>query len=50
MKVFILAGGLGSRLGSLTSNIPKPMIMIKDPIICFMETYNHLWVQEKLLH
>lgn len=42
MKVVILAGGLGSRLGSLTSNIPKPMIMIKDKPIIYhiMETYS----------
>ena len=42
MKVVILAGGLGSRLGSLTSNIPKPMIMIKNKPIIYhiMETYS----------
>lgn len=42
MKVVILAGGLGSRLGSLTSNVPKPMIMIKSKPILYhiMETYS----------
>lgn len=34
MKVVILAGGLGSRIGSITQKIPKPMIKIgKDPIL-----------------
>ncbi|XOV79285.1 MAG: glucose-1-phosphate cytidylyltransferase [Aestuariibacter sp.] len=34
MKVVILAGGLGSRLGSLTEYIPKPMVKIGEhPIL-----------------
>ena len=34
MKVIILAGGLGTRLGSLTDSTPKPMVMIDNkPII-----------------
>lgn len=34
MKVVILAGGLGSRLGTLTEFIPKPMVKIgEQPII-----------------
>ena len=34
MKTVILAGGLGSRLGQLTSEIPKPMIKVGNmPII-----------------
>ena len=34
MKVVILCGGFGSRLGRETKIIPKPMVKIdKDPII-----------------
>ena len=34
MKVVILAGGLGSRLGKYTNRVPKPMIKINNtPII-----------------
>ena len=46
MKIVILAGGLGSRLGDLTENIPKPMVTIGNkPILwhimeCFAE-YGH---------
>lgn len=43
MKVVILAGGFGSRLGSLTELIPKPMVEIGGkPIIWhIMKTYAH---------
>ena len=34
MKIFILAGGLGTRIPEYTKSIPKPMIRIgKYPII-----------------
>ena len=34
MKVVILAGGFGTRIGEYTSKIPKPMIQIGgEPII-----------------
>ena len=34
MKVVILAGGFGTRLGELTNTIPKPMLSVgKIPII-----------------
>ena len=41
MKVIILAGGLGSRLSTLSEFIPKPMVKIGNkPIIHhIMETY-----------
>ena len=43
MKVIILAGGWGSRLGSLTDFIPKPMVKIgKYPILWhIMKIYSH---------
>lgn len=34
MKVVIIAGGKGGRLGSLTENIPKPMVLVQGkPVI-----------------
>ena len=43
MKVIILAGGFGTRMGDSTSIIPKPMVSIGDkPIIWHvMKTYAH---------
>lgn len=43
MKVIILAGGYGTRLGEMTKDIPKPMAMIGDrPIIWhIMKIYSH---------
>lgn len=43
MKVIILAGGFGSRLGSITDVIPKPMIEIGGKPILWhiMKTYAH---------
>tara|TARA_Y100000816_G_C26043198_1_gene546506 strand:- start:257 stop:964 length:708 start_codon:yes stop_codon:yes gene_type:complete len=47
MKVLILAGGLGSRLGELTDKIPKPMVPIgnKPILLHIMElfaSYGHI--------
>jgi len=40
MKVVILAGGLGSRLGNLTNEIPKPMVEIGGkPILWHLMKY-----------
>ena len=43
MKVIILAGGWGSRLGTQTENIPKPMIEIgSKPVLWhIMKIYSH---------
>ena len=40
MKVAILAGGFGTRLSELTSDIPKPMVMIGGkPILWHIMNY-----------
>ena len=42
MQVVILAGGLGTRLGNLTSEIPKPMVKICNyPIL--LQIINHFY-------
>ena len=40
MKVVILCGGLGSRLGDITKRIPKPMVKVNQiPIIQHIMEY-----------
>jgi glucose-1-phosphate cytidylyltransferase len=48
MKLIILAGGLGSRLGERTSIIPKPMIQIggKPVLWHIMKIYSHYGISE----
>ena len=43
MKVVILAGGFGTRLGSITETLPKPMVCIGDKPVLWhiMKTYDH---------
>ena len=51
MKVIILAGGLGTRLGEYTQSIPKPMIKIgKFPIIIhIMDHYLNYGIKEFII-
>ena len=50
MKVIILAGGFGTRLGEMTDKIPKPMVPMGNKlysdahngIICIIRTYRFL--------
>lgn len=40
MEAIILAGGLGTRLGELTSHTPKPMLQINDrPFVSYVMDY-----------
>ena len=43
MKVIILAGGMGTRLGSVSELMPKPMVEVggKPMIWHVMKTYSH---------
>ena len=43
MKVIILAGGWGTRLGQQTEDIPKPMVTIGNKPILWhiMKIYSH---------
>ena len=43
MKIVLLAGGLGTRLGEYTKTVPKPMIDIsgKPLLVRIMELYSH---------
>lgn len=48
MKLVILAGGYGTRLGNLTNSIPKPMVQVAGkPIIWhIMKSYAHYGIKE----
>ncbi len=48
MKTIILAGGMGSRLGSIADLIPKPMIEIGGKPILWhiMKIYSHFGFRE----
>ena len=48
MKVIILAGGMGTRIGEYTKTIPKPLITVsgKPILIHIMELYSHYGFKE----
>ena len=44
IEVVILAGGYGSRMGSVTENLPKPMITLGNkPILLHIIDYYLRW-------
>ena len=48
MKLVILAGGYGTRLGEITNLVPKPMVQIGDKPILWhiMKIYSHYGIKE----
>ena len=51
MKVVIFCGGLGTRLGGLSGNVPKPMVKIGyQPILWhIMKYYAHFGYKDFIL-
>lgn len=51
VKVIILAGGLGTRLGNITESIPKPMLRIGEKPILWhiMKMYSHFGYKDFIL-
>ncbi len=51
MKLVILAGGYGTRLGNLTNTIPKPMIQVGGrPLLWhIMKIYSHYGIKEFII-
>lgn len=51
MKLVILAGGYGTRLGEITNLVPKPMVQIGDKPILWhiMKIYSHYGIKEFII-
>jgi len=51
MKVIILAGGFGTRLGNLSESLPKPMVPIGEKPILWhiMKIYSHYGYKDFVL-
>lgn len=51
MKLVILAGGYGTRLGNLTNSIPKPMVQVGGKPILWhiMKTYAHYGIKDFII-